>query len=78
MSRASNMASMIKLPRLRAARERAALSQGELAKKAGVSRVTIVRIEGGLDDPYPKTVRKIADALGVQPFELMAAEGAEA
>jgi len=42
---------MIKLPRLRAARERAALSQGELAKIAGVSRVTVVRIESGWTIP---------------------------
>ncbi len=61
----------MKLPRLKRARERAALSQEELAKKAGVSRVTVARVEACLDDPQPRTVRKLAAALGVEPEALM-------
>lgn len=62
---------MVSLPRLREIRERRALSQRELSKLAGVSRVTIVRLEAGGEDPYPTTVRKLATALNVDPTELM-------
>jgi transcriptional regulator with XRE-family HTH domain len=62
---------VVKLTRLRAIRERKALSQRELAAKAGVSPVTVARIETGQDEPYPSTVRKLAAALGVEPAELM-------
>ncbi len=65
---------MPKLPKLRWHRERQALSQEELAKVAGVSRVTITRVESG-EDTYPQTARKIAAALGVQPAELMEDSG---
>ena len=52
-------------------RERKALTQRELAEKAGVNRVTITRIENGYDQPFPTTVRKLADALGVRPEDRM-------
>jgi transcriptional regulator with XRE-family HTH domain len=61
---------MAKLTRLKAIRERKALSQEDLAKKAGINRVTLARIETGAE-PYPATVRKLAEALGVDPAELM-------
>jgi transcriptional regulator with XRE-family HTH domain len=57
--------------RLRSARY---LSQAELATKAGVSRATIARIEAGEIIPYPRTVRKLAEALGVAPTELVPPE----
>jgi transcriptional regulator with XRE-family HTH domain len=53
--------------RLRAQRY---LSQAELAAKAGLSRTTIARIEAGEIVPYPRTVRKLAEALEVGPAEL--------
>ena len=62
---------MVSLPRLREIRERRALSQRELSKLAGVSRVTIVRLEAGGEDPFPTTVRKLATALNVDPADLM-------
>jgi transcriptional regulator with XRE-family HTH domain len=65
---------MVRLTRLRAIRERKALSQQELADRAGVSRVAIVRIENGASEPYPSTVRKLAAALNVEPHELMEPE----
>jgi transcriptional regulator with XRE-family HTH domain len=46
------------------------LSQAELATSAGLSRTTIARIESGEIVPYPRTVRKLAEALGVKPTEL--------
>jgi transcriptional regulator with XRE-family HTH domain len=59
-----------KLTRLKAIRERKALTQAELAQKAGINRVTLARIETGAQ-PYPATTRKLAEALGVEPAELM-------
>ena len=50
-----------------------ALTQDELASKAGVSRQTVLKIEGGLE-PQPPTIRKLAAALGVEPAELMEPE----
>lgn len=64
---------MPKLPRLRWYRDRQALSQEELAKAAGVSRVTITRVEAG-EDTYPQTARKIAAALNIAPADLMEPE----
>ena len=63
---------MAKLARLKDVRQRKALTQQQLAEKAGVNRVTIARIEGGKDEPFPTTLRKVADALGVEPEELLA------
>ena len=62
---------MVKLTRLKDVRQRKALTQQQLAERAGVNRVTIARIEGGKDEPFPTTVRKVADALGVEPEELL-------
>ena len=60
----------IKLSRLSAIRERKALTQDELAELAGISRQTVVKIEGG-QEPRPPTIRKLAAALGVDPPDLM-------
>ena len=56
---------------VRRLRELHALSQRELAKQAGLSVTTINRIETGQRKPMPKTVRKLAGALGVPPRELL-------
>jgi len=56
--------------RLRELRDRASLSQQELAARAGVSRATIADLERGNRKPQPKTRRKLAEALGVEPYEL--------
>jgi transcriptional regulator with XRE-family HTH domain len=58
--------------KLREERRRAALTQGELAERAGVGINTIVRIETGeIEEPRVSTLRKLADALGIQPRELL-------
>ena len=54
-------------------REDLSLSQRELAKEAEVSPATILKIErGGVEQPHPSTVRKLAKALGVHPRDLRA------
>ena len=57
---------------VRRLRELRALSQRELAKQAKLSVTTVNRIEVGQRKPMPKTVRKLAEALGVTPQELLA------
>jgi transcriptional regulator with XRE-family HTH domain len=57
-----------KLKRLR--RERA-LSQRALARESGVGLDTVNKLETGFRDALPVTLRKLADALGVEPRELM-------
>jgi len=53
-------------------RELRALSQRELAALAKLSVTTVNRIELGQRKPMPRTVRKLAEALGVTPEELLA------
>jgi transcriptional regulator with XRE-family HTH domain len=60
--------------RLRELRDKASLSQEELAERSGVSRTTITDLELGKRKPHPKTRRKLAEALGVEPAELMDSE----
>jgi len=61
--------------RLRELRALAVLSQEELAERAGVSESTVRKIETGVVSPHPRTIRKLADALGVTPRELLVEEG---
>jgi transcriptional regulator with XRE-family HTH domain len=56
--------------RVKATRERAFLSKRELAERAGLDRSTIARIEDGVTEVYPRTIRKIAEALSVDPASL--------
>ena len=51
--------------RLREARLGRALSQAELAEKAGISSDVITKAECGHRRPQPRTIRKLADALEV-------------
>ena len=57
---------------VRRLRELRALSQRELAARAKLSVTTVNRIETGQRKPMPKTIRKLAEALGVTPEELLA------
>ena len=47
----------------------------ELEEKSGVSYNTIWRIEDGRQGAHPRTIRKLAEALGVDPKELIRGEG---
>ncbi len=57
--------------KVRTAREAKFFSQRELAGLAGVNHNTIWRIEGGSSvEVHPRTIRKIAEALAVDPTSL--------
>ena len=61
--------------RLRKVRDMRLLSQRELAERAGLSPTTILKLESGrVDEPHPRTIRKLADALEVDPDELIRRE----
>lgn len=63
----------MKLKRLREGR---VLSQRELARMAGLTHQTVWRYENGSTNAHPRTIRKIAGVLGVQPKDLVkTAEG---
>ena len=57
---------------VRRLRELSALSQRELAVRAKLSATTVNQIETGKRKPMPKTIRKLAESLGVTPEELLA------
>lgn len=60
--------------RLREVREQKLMTQGELAKLAGLTRSQLNRIENHKVDPRMGTVRKLIVALGVEPSELIVRE----
>ena len=62
---------------LRSARQRRGLTQRELAARAKTGRQTVCRLETLRRGAYPKTIRKLASALGVAPAELMRDHRAE-
>lgn len=49
-------------------------SQAELARRSGVHALTITRLESGRTAPSTRTVRALAEALGVPPGELASPE----
>ncbi len=62
---------MQKTPRLKRLRDRAALTQEDLAQRANVGRATIAGLETGKRPARPSTLWKLAQALGVEPVDLM-------
>jgi transcriptional regulator with XRE-family HTH domain len=57
--------------RLKTLRIRRALTQQELADRAGVSSNALNRIELNKAEPHMSTLRKLAKALDVDPTELV-------
>lgn len=57
--------------KLKAERQKAALSLRALGELSGVSYVTLQKIEAGHTTAHPSTTRKVATALGLKPVELM-------
>lgn len=56
---------------LRRIRTLNALTQEQLAREAGVAPATVARIERNEVEPHLTNVKKLADALGVRPRELI-------
>lgn len=59
------------MQRLKELRRERVLSLRELEERSGVSYNTIWRIEDGRQGAHPRTIRKLAEALGVDPAELV-------
>jgi transcriptional regulator with XRE-family HTH domain len=62
---------MARMTRLKRLREEQGYSIRELADMAGVSPDTIYQVENGHRLPQPKNRRKIAEALGISPKEVL-------
>ena len=60
----------VNVERLKELRRERVLSLRELEERSGVSYNTIWRIEDGRQGAHPRTVRKLAEPLGVAPSEL--------
>jgi transcriptional regulator with XRE-family HTH domain len=52
-------------------RDKRAMTQAVLAKKAGISRGYLARVETGRHEPTLTTLRKLAGALGVPVAKLL-------
>jgi transcriptional regulator with XRE-family HTH domain len=61
----------VNVERLKELRRGRVLSLRELEERSGVSYNTIWRIEDGRQGAHPRTVRMLAEALGVDPSELI-------
>ena len=71
---------MPQLPGLRQARERRLMTMRELSARTGISTSTIVNLEAHGQEARMSTARKLAEALNVEPEELLGVseEGLEA
>jgi XRE family transcriptional regulator, fatty acid utilization regulator len=59
---------------LRRLRRERALSQQDVTKFTGVAQATLSDLEGGKRGARASTLRKLAEALGVEPKDLMKEE----
>ena len=57
--------------KLRRLRKRKVWLIGDLAERSGVHRNLISEYEHGRSGAHPDTIRKLADALGIEPAELI-------
>jgi transcriptional regulator with XRE-family HTH domain len=65
------------LPGLAEHRRKRGLTQRQLGELAGVAHTTVQRLETLSRGAYPKTLRKLATALGVAPEELLHGESTQ-
>ncbi len=56
---------------LRDARKRLGLTQEEVAERSGVHATEVSRIEAGKRDPRASTLQRLAEAVEVQPGQLL-------
>ena len=61
----------VNVERLKELRRERVLSLRELEARSGVSYNTIWRLEDGRQGAHPRTIRKLAEALSVEPVELL-------
>jgi DNA-binding XRE family transcriptional regulator len=61
---------LVRVPSLLYWRLQRGYAQPELARRAGTTRVTVGRLENG-GETRPTMVRKLAEALGLEPGDLM-------
>jgi len=57
--------------RIKNLREKRHLTQENLAEKAGISQDYLGKIEVCINRPGLKTIFKLAEAMGVEPYELL-------
>ena len=60
----------VDVAKLKQLRKDRVLSQRELARMAGLTHVTVWRLENGFTEAHAQTIRKLAEVLGVEPREL--------
>jgi transcriptional regulator with XRE-family HTH domain len=65
----------VDVEKLKTLREERVMTLRELGEKANVSKDTIWRLEHGRSGAYPSTIRKLAQALEVEPRELIKRRG---
>jgi transcriptional regulator with XRE-family HTH domain len=64
----------VDVEKLKGLREDRVVSQRELARMAGLAYGTVWRLENGFPEARTGTIRKLANALGVEPRELVKKE----
>jgi transcriptional regulator with XRE-family HTH domain len=67
----------VNVTKLKELRQRRVLTLHELEERSGVSYNTIWRLENGRTGAQPRTIRKLAAALSVEPEELVKVEGSD-
>jgi transcriptional regulator with XRE-family HTH domain len=65
------------LPALAAHRRRRGLTQRQLGELASVAHTTVQKLETLQRGAYPKTMQKLARALGIAPEELLHGENTQ-
>jgi transcriptional regulator with XRE-family HTH domain len=64
----------VDVSKMKALRHERVLSQRELAHMAGLTQMTVWRLENGYRHARPGTIRKLAQVLDVEPKELVKGE----
>ena len=64
----------VDVEKLKELRTERSLSLRELAAASGLSHNTIWQLEHGKGGAHPRTIRKLAEAFGVAPRDLMASD----
>jgi transcriptional regulator with XRE-family HTH domain len=67
----------VDMEKLKKLRRRRVLTMEELAEKADVGLNTVWRLEHGVMGAQPRTIRKLAKALDVEPEDLVKTGGSD-